>query len=263
MEILLALLLIGGGAAFAVVQYRRSGARMMETQFMPTTSVKDALDLVKEMSSTDPFYRHYVELKGTLVCKEPLTTPYANRSAAYYSSRCLSVSEVTSVYSDDEGNRHTRVTKQETEISSEHHTAEAYLSDGSSETPVYVNFESFGGDMDLAECCDRFESAGSPWASQFGTRYSYRMASGSRFLGYRLMEKMFPAGGPVYVLGELLNMGDRYVIEKAQMGKKPSLLSYKSEEQIVQDHKNSQMSAVILGGVMVLAGIALLVMRFT
>lgn len=165
----------------------------------------------------------------------------------------------TNVYQDDKGNRHTQVTKQENELSNEHQSVDAYLRDGSSEVPVYINFESFGNDVDLVNCCDRFEAADSPWSTRYGSRYSSMMYGGGRFLGYHLIEKIFPAGSPVYVLGELLHAGDRYVIEKAHLSKKPSLLSYKSEEQIVQDHKNSQLSSVIIGGALVLIGIAVII----
>lgn len=263
MKIMLGLLLIAGGVLFAVFQYRKKGARMQETQYMQTSSIKDALEIVNDMSTTDPSYRHYVELKGTLVCDAPLTTPFANRSAAYYTNRCMSVSEQTNVYQDEDGSRRTRVSKSENEISNEQQYAESYLKDGSCATPVYINFESFGKDIDLMECCDRFEPAGSPWANRFGSRYSHTSFVGSRFLGYRLIEKMFPVNSSVYVLGELLQLGDGYVIEKAQLNNKPSLLSYKSEEQIVQDNKNSQRSSIIIGGVMVLLGIAMIVMHFS
>lgn len=262
MEILIGLLLIVGGIVFAVFQYRRSGARMLETQYMQTSSIKDALEIVKDMEAADPFYRHYVELKGRLVCDTPLNAPFSNRSAAYYTNQCISVSEQTSVYQDKDGNRHTSVSKHENEISNEQQGAEAYLQDGSCDIPVFVNFESFGNDMDLVACCDRFEPAGSSWSNHFGSRYTNSAYMGGRFLGYRLVEKIFPSNSPVYILGELLHMGDRYVIEKAQLNKKPSLLSYKSEEQIVQDHKSSQLSSVIIGSVMALLGIAIIVMNF-
>lgn len=263
MEILIGLVMIVGGLAFAAYQYRRTGTRMQETQYMQTSSISDALEIMDTMEVTDPFYRHYVELKGSLVCDSPLNSPYANRAAAYYTNHCLSVSEQTSVYHDDDGNRHTSVTKHESEISNEHQSTEAYLRDGSCDVPVYVNFDSFGGDIDLVECCDRFEPVGSSWSNHFGARYSSRVYGGGRFLGYRLIESIFPANCPVYVLGELVHMGDRYVIEKAQLSKKPSLLSYKSEEQIVQDHKNSQLTSLIVGGVLVLIGIVVIVMRFS
>ncbi len=258
MEILIGIALIAAGIAIGIYQYRRSGAQLQETLYMQTSSIKDALEIVDEMSSSDPFYRHYVELKGSLVCDAPLNSPFSNRQAAYYTNRCLSVSEKTRVYQDNQGNRRTQVTKQENELSNEHQSADAYLRDSSTDVPVYINFDSFGGDIDLMECCDRFEAADSPWASRFGSRYSNMMYSDGRFLGYRLIESIFPVGSPVYVLGELLHMGDRYVIEKAHLSKKPSLLSYKSEEQIVQDHKNNQLSSVIVGGVLVLVGIVMI-----
>ncbi len=263
MEILIAVLLIVGGVAFGVYQYRRSGAKLLESQYMQTSSIKDAADIVDSMTSADPNYRHYVELKGSLVCASPLKSPFAERPAAYYSNRCLSVSEQTSTYRDNDGHSHTRTTKQENEISSEQQSAEAYLKDNSCDIPVFINFDSFGGDLDLMECCDRFEPSGSAWCSSFGVRFSGMGFGGGRFLGYRLIERIFPANGSVYVLGELLRMGDRYVVEKAHLAKKPSILSYKSEDQIVQDNKKDQIMSLVIGGGMVLVGIVMLVMHFT
>lgn len=263
MDILIGLLLIAGGIGFAIIHYRKSAAQMLETQYMQTSSIKDTLELVDTMCTTDPFYRHYVELKGNLVCDAPLMSPFTDRPAAYYSNRCLSVSEHTSVYQDNDGNRRSRVSKQENELSCEQQSAEAYLNDGSCNIPVYVNFESFGNDLDLVGCCDRFEPANSSWSNRFGGQYSSCMNVSGRFLGYHLVEKIFPSNTPVYVLGEVLRMGDRYVVEKAQVGKKPSKLSYKSEEQLVQDHKSSQNTSLIIGGIMVLAGIAEIIMHFT
>lgn len=262
MYVLIGLLLIAGGVAFAIIQYRNTAAQLLETQYMQTSSIQDAMATLDAMSTTDPFYRHYVELKGNLVCEEPLISPFANRQAAYYSNRCASVSEHTDVYQDDDGNRRTRVSKQETELSSEKQGTEAYLKDGSCDVRVYVNFESFGKDVDLVECCDRFEPADSSWSNRFGGRYSTRMSVGGRFLGYHLKEKIFPANTPVYVLGEMLRMGDRCVVEKAQIAKKPSKLSYKSEEQLVQDHKTSQNTSLIIGGGMALVGVIMIIMNF-
>ncbi len=263
MQLGIGLLLIVIGAAFAVLQYKKNSARMQETQYMQTSSVKDAVAIVDDMAASDPGYRHYVELKGTLVCDSPLTAPFSNRPASYYANRCLSVSEQTSVYQDKDNSRRTRVSKQENEISTEHQHVDAFLKDNSCDVPVWVNFESFGSDMDLIECCDRFEPADSPWSNRFRSRYSNVSYGSSRFLGYRLVEKIFPPNGPVYVLGELMHMGERYVVEKAQVSKKPSLLSYKSEEQIVQDHKATQTTSLIVGGVMALIGLVMIVMHFT
>lgn len=263
MKLLIGLLLIVGGIGFAVIRYRKMAAQITESQYMQTSNIKDTIDLVETMRTTDPSYRHYVELKGDLVCSAPLTSPFASRSAAYYSNRCASVSEQTSTYHDNEGNRHTRVSKHENELSREHQSTEAYIKDSSCPTPIYVNFESFGNDIDLMECCDRFEPTGSEWSNRFGSRYSRRMNMGGRFLGYHLTERFFPSSTPVYILGEVLRMGDRYVAEKAHIAQKPSKLSYKSEEQLVHEQQNAQKSALLIGGALVIAGVVMIIMQFT
>ena len=93
------------------------------------------------------------------------------------------------------------------------------------------------GDLFRANINDMLDRAED--SEKNGIRYSNSFYGGGRFLGYRLIEKIFPANCPVYVLGEWLRMGDRYIIEKAHLAKKPSILSYKSEDQIVQDHKKT------------------------
>lgn len=265
MQVIIGIILIAGGIGYAIYMFKKNEAKAMEMQYMQTTSVEDAVALVDEMSSADPNYHQYVELKGTLYCDSPVQAPFTERDVAFYKNTCYSVSEETYTEKDSNGNTRTKTKKSENQISSESSSVPVYLKDASSDQKVYIDIESFAGDIDLQEGCDRFEPADSGWLQRHQSFYSswnnYRN-SGSRFLGYRLVEKLLYANQPIYILGEIYRNGDRVCIGKSVVSKKQSMLSYKSEDQLVADIKKQKNMSVVIGGIACLAGIVCIVMNF-
>lgn len=82
----------------------------------------------------------------------------------------------------------------------------------------------------------------------------------SRFLGYHLKELFFPVNTNAYVLGEILKNGDNtYSIEKAHQSKKPSALTYKSEEEMLSNNKKEQITSLVIGAVALVIGIFLII----
>lgn len=265
MQVIIGIVLIAAGIGYAVYMFKKNEAKALEMQYMETASVADASALVDEMASADPNYHHYVELKGTLFSDEPVQAPFTERKVAFYKNSCYSVSEETYTEKDSNGNTRTQTRKSENKISSESSSVPVYLKDASSDQKVYIDIESFGGDLDLQDGCDRFEQAGSGWLQRhqsFSSGWSSRCGSGSRFLGYRLVEKLLYADQPVYVLGELYRNGSRLYIGKSVVSKKQSMLSYKSEDQLVADIKRQKNMSVVMGGIACLIGIVCIVMNF-
>lgn len=263
--IIFGFLLIVGGIAFGIFQYKHNDKKRIEMQYMQTSSIRDALDIVENMSATAPDYRHYVEIKGTAQRDEAMMAPYSGRNVVYYRNRCLSVYEETRTVTDNEGHRHTQRYQREDELASEASPADFFIKDQSSDVKVYVDMESFGGNAELVSACDRFESQTSSWIRDNQSRFQflnqgfYGGRSGSRLLGYRFKESILPAGQPLYLLGELYKMGDRFYIGKALTAKKPSALSYKSEDQLVEETKQSKLIGIVISAIMVLAGIYLII----
>ncbi len=260
MQILLGIVLILGGAAGGFFMFKRFEAAAMEMQYMQTSSVSEAIDLMESMLSTDPSYRHYVELKGVINSEEPVTAPFSGRQAAFYSNQCYSVNEETQTKRDSQGNTRTEIVKKENQISSEKSPVPTFLKDPSSETPVYIDMDSFGGAVELQPGCDRFEAHNSSWLQQnhhYVSRWNYYPQA--RFLGYRLKEQLLAANQPIYALGELYASGGRYYIGKSYVDKKHSKLTYKSEDQLVNDTKNKKWLAIAIGAGCIAIGIFMII----
>lgn len=265
MQFLLGIVLIAAGVGYGIYMFKKNEAKALEMQYMQTTSVADAVSLVDEMASADPEYHHYVELKGTLFSDTPVQSPFTERAVAFYKSSCYSVNEETYTQKDSHGNTRTETRKKENQISSESSSVPIYLKDASSDQKVYIDIESFSGDVDLQQGCDRFEQAGSGWLQShpaFLSGWDRSRNSGSRFLGYHLVEKLLYTNQPVYVLGEVYRNGDRVCIGKSVIAKKQSMLSYKSEDQLVADIKRQKNMSLAMGGIACFAGLICIVMSF-
>lgn len=256
MNILIGILLIAGGIVYAFYMFRKYAAAAMEMQYMQTSPIADAEELIQEMSVSDPNYHHYVELKGTLYCEDKLIAPFTERPAAYYVSKSYIVSEETRTVRDSKGNMRSKLEKSETLISDEKSSAAVYLKDQSCDTPVYIDMESFGSDMDLQKGCDRFEHKDSEWLRRNQSYYSrWDRQTSAQLLGYHLKEELLNVEQPLYILGEMYLNGGKFYIGKSVIAKKPSKLSYKSEEQLVSDTKNKKLYSAIIGGAAALLGI--------
>lgn len=265
MQIVIGIVLIVAGIGYGIFMFKRNGAKALEIQYMQTTPVAEAISLVDEMTDVDPNYHHYVELKGTLYSETPVTAPFTEREVAFYTNCCYSVSEETYTERDSNGNTRTRTRKKESQISSESSSISVYLKDTSTDQKVYIDVGSFADDIDLQQGCDRFESSNSSWMQRhpnFYSNWNHHHGGSTRFLGYRLVEKLLYANQPIYVLGEIYRNGDRVCVGKSVIAKKPSTLTYKSEDQLVNDTKKQKTMSLVIGGIGCLVGIVCIVMNF-
>lgn len=263
MNILIGILLIAGGAAYAFYMMKKHGGAAVEMQYMRTSTIADAQELIKDMTDSDPDYHHYVELKGMLNCEEEIVAPFTERPAAYYESKSYLVSEETKMDRDANGNMRSRIVKTESQISNEKSSAAVYVKDQSCDTPVYIDVESFGGDVDLQKGCDRFERKDSDWMRRNQSYYSrWNRSCNAQVIGYHLKENLLNINQPIYVLGEMYLNGGKYYIGKSVVGKKASKLSYKSEDQLVNDTKNQKLMSAAIGGAAVLVGIFMIISFF-
>ncbi len=264
MQLLLGVILIAGGVGYAIFMFKKHGDAALEMQYMQTTTVADAVEIIDNMAGADPNYRHFVELKGILQSVEPVKAPFTEREVAYYRNQCYSVNEETQTEKDSNGNTRTRVVKKENEIANERSSVDIFLKDDSSEECVYVDLESFGGDADLQAGCDRFEEENSAWVKQnLSLQTTSNSFHGAKFLGYRLKESVLNNHQPVYVLGELFKNGNRLYVGKSCVAKKPSKFTYKSEDQLVADTKKQRLLSLAIGIGAALVGIFILIQHFT
>lgn len=128
-QILLGLIIAIAGVVYALYMYRKSKNDLIEIQYMQTTPISEALELLQSMDGAGSTYRHYVELKGILHSKEPVSAPFTERQVAYYHSSSYSVHEETRTECDSKGNTRTRTVKKENLISDEKSPVPVYITD--------------------------------------------------------------------------------------------------------------------------------------
>lgn len=263
MPLVIGILLIIAGAVLGTIFFRRHGKRSTEMRYMQTSTIQEAIEVIDSMAGVDLSYRHYVELKGVIQPEQPVTAPFSERPVAYYQNRLSSVRQDSHVITDDKGNRRTVTNKVESLLSNESSPTEVYITDLSGPTKVYLDLNSFGSDLDLFPSCDRFEPENSPWMHSYQMRVNWMFPrSGSHFLGYRLQEEIFAVNQPLYVLGEMYKMGDRYYIGRSVRDKKPSLVSYKSEDEIINNTKRYRILSAVIGALGIVAGAAAIAYYF-
>lgn len=258
MAIIIGLLIMVAGIGCAVYMFQKNKKKVEEIQFQQTTCIKDVLDIVGDLSSLDENYRHYSEVKGHLhSVSGDVEAPFSQRTVAYYENEVYSVHEETRTERDDKGNTRTVTDKVETSLSSEKSPVEVYLSDSSSDEKVYIDMASFGSDVDLMPGCNRMEAEDSNWVKE-NFNFNFSKTRGSRFLGYRFFEEILPEDQPMYILGEIHKRGNRLYVGRSVTTKKPSHVTYKSEDELLDDIKNEKLMAIGIGVVGVVAGIVVM-----
>ncbi|MGL5677425.1 MAG: GIDE domain-containing protein [Cellulosilyticaceae bacterium] len=255
MNILIFLVVLLGCGGDVFYAFKKADEKSLDISYMQTSSLKDAIDILNDMSFSDPNYRHYAEIKVTAHSDRSITAPFSGQNVVYYTNECFSVTQETKVTYDSNNKRHTRTVKVEHELASDASSNPLWIKDNSISTPIYLDLQSFDSHVELTQGCDRFEQKN----SQFARTHFTDFRGGSDFLGFRLKESILRESQPLYILGELYKMGNEFYFGKAHQAGKTSLLSVKSEDQILEDVKKQKTMAIVKAvGVAILALIFIL-----
>ncbi len=257
-------------AVVLFVLSKKSESKAFEMKATETSRVGDLQGLMAEIAADMPGgggsgYSDFVELKGTIVCDQPVTGEMSNQPVALYETRVERQIETRREVRDSQGNVRTEWSKSTETVSSNRRDATFYLDDGTGRLRVRPE----GADLQLETIVDRFEqpSAVEQGASlaiggmrlAVGSGFGMSMGSDRRTIGYRFIERVLPIGRPLYALGEVADTDDGLVLRKPADKDKPFLLSLKSEEELVRSAESSakwlRIGAVALG----VGGIALAV----
>lgn len=291
MEIQFGFLLVGGLLLFfavtSILRAQKEKKQVMEIKYMQTTPIADAIDLVETMSASDPTYRHYVELKGVAHCDSPVRAPLSGKEAVYFENKSYSVSE-ESVTVTRNGRTTVEHRKKENLISEEASSVPVYITDSSSSEKIYIDMDSFGEDLELQVGCDRFEDervSSSRIPSQQYRDYArtgvrqnngfnprdldpvynpaFYQNTGGRFLGFKYVENILNVNQPLYILGEMYKGAAGYRVGKAMVSSSnQSKLTYKSEDQLVDETAKSSKNRIVMGAVCAVVGVILIIMAF-
>ncbi len=132
-----------------------------------TSQVSDAIAILDDLGSTNSNYRHYCELVGSAMPTGGVVAPYSKRQVAYYDIRCY---RIDSTYGG--GTR-------ETLVAHEHSIDPFYFKDASCDTPVYVDLESFGGNVILVNSTNHVEGPNSDFSKAFQKKAASATSSGT------------------------------------------------------------------------------------
>ena len=261
MEVLIPLLLIGGGLAAIFYLRPKMQNNVTEIKYMQTKTISELNDMFSQMDANGlgNDYREYVELKGTVVSNNLVETPFSNRQVAYCESRLSQVIETREQYRDSNGNMQTRIRKQENTISNEKSSQDISLIDNSSNEPVVLEINASGCKLDIPKTFDRFEPKGNLGRYRYFNSFAWNRY-GAETLGFKMTEETIETNQNLYVIGEAFRVGNTLHIGKPQDGKNPFIITTKSEEDLVNSANQNAKFALIGGIIAIVIGILMFIM---
>lgn len=262
MNLIVALLLIGGGLGAIFYLRPKTKNDVMEMKYMKTKTISELRDMFRQMDENGlgNDYREFVELKGTVVSEDLIDTPFSNRKVVYCESRLAQVTESTERYRDSNGNWQTRVSKQENTISNEKSSQEILMSDTSTKEPVVLEINATNCKLDIPETFDRFEPKANLGRYRYFSSFSWN-GFGAETLGFRMTEETIGANQSLYVIGEAFKVGNQIHIGTPQDNKKPFIITTKSEEEMINSSDQKALFLLIGGIIAIIAGIIVFIYR--
>ncbi len=249
MNIIVALLLIGGGLS-AIFYFRpKTQKDVLEIKYMQTKKISELQDMFNQMDSNGlgNDYREFVELKGTVVSDNLLNTPFSNRKVAYCESKLAQVTETLEQYRDSNGYTRTRAKQNETTISHEKSSQEISMIDDSTQTSVVLEINGTGCKLDIPKTFDRFEPKNNLSNYRYFNSFSWNRY-GSETLGFKMTEETIEPNQSLYVIGEAFRVGNKIHVGKPQDNNKPFIITTKSEEDLI-NKSNQKALFMLVGGI--------------
>lgn len=253
---------------------RRSQSKVHYVKATETSKIGVIEKLVAEVAADMPDglatgYKDYVEVKGRVVCDEPLQGEISDQTGAIVETEVVRVCERREERRDAQGNIHTEWRKHEETVSSNRRESPFWVDDGTGR--LRVKPKGSRG-VELIKVVERFQPASDGGAGGQITlsmgRFQMSVGSGrwdltsSRTLGYRFIERVLPVGKPIYAIGEVAATEDEGLVLRPpteEDKKKPFMVTPKTEEEIVKSAEKSAKILRIIAIVVGAGGVALAV----
>lgn len=252
-----------GLAWFLHVQGQRVGKEILKIRATDTSTIEELKQLQASIEAEigGGAFQQVVELMGTIVCNNPLTSELGEEECVYYQTHIEEEYERTYYETDEEGNR-VRKTSRETRKVAGHETSIRFqLKDATGTIMVNPN----QADLEALQVVDHYEPYGG------GKKVRYRkfklddtpnQSKDHRTLGYRFQEWVLRVGSPIYLLGEVNDRENQLMIDKPKEADQPFIITYKTEAELVEDKQGSQTAlkvgywvALVGGGLSILVGL--------
>lgn len=255
---------------------KRSETKVHYVKATETTKVGAVQQLVNEVAADMPDgmalgYKDYVELKGRVVCDEPIRGELSDQVGAIVETEVIRVYERREETRDSQGHVRTEWRRTEETVSSNRRESPFWLDDGTGRIRVKAN-----RGVELVKTFERFEQPqGGYNESGFGGQVSvgsgrFQISVGGghwdmnsqRTLGFKFIERLLPVNKPVYAIGEVAVIEDEGLVFRPPTEddkKKPFMLSPRTEEEIVKSAEKSATVLKVIAVVVGLGGAALVV----
>jgi hypothetical protein len=254
---------------------RRSADKVHYVKATDTSTVGAIQKLVSEVAADMPDgeaigFKDYVEVKGRVVCDEPIRGELSEQLGAIVETDVIRVAERREEVRDAHGHIKTTWRKHEETLSSNRREAAFWIDDGTGRLRVKPD-----RNVELIKSFERFENEGGHGIGFGGGqlnlsmgRYQLSVGGGhwdpttSRTLGYRFIERLLPVGKPVYAIGEVAAIPDEGLVLRAptdDQKKRPFVVSPRTEEEIVKSAEKSALFLKVGAALLAVGGLALVV----
>lgn len=238
---------IGLGLFFVAIAaglffWRKSALdKVLQLKAATTRKVSELIEMAKTLAK-DMGKGHYgemVEVRGKIVCDQPLISELAKQRCVYYRAEVKREYEETKVVTDSQTGRQKNETRRGNEtLSSNKRCVPFHIEDETGKIEVLPD----GADIDEEKALSRFDpesallSGGNTIA--FG---GFQIAVGNpvvggtrRSLGYHLDEWILPAGKDGFAIGEVTDNEGKLVIRKPSEKGNRFIISTRSKEALIQ-----------------------------
>ena len=189
-------------------------------------------------------WRQQVEVKGNVVCNNPLTAKLSQRPCVYSYTVIVERYEEKETTTDEDGEvRHT--TEEHSKIIANNQTQiNFWLEDATGK----IEIDPLNAEIDGLTVVNEFESYN-----------GVQNNSNHRIIGYQKTERIIAVDSFIYVLGEISDADGKLKICASSDSKQPFLISYKSEEKIIKSKSSDSQSKIYWGSGLLIVGLLMII----
>jgi hypothetical protein len=260
---IIAILLLCGGVGL-FFGYRSQSKKLFEIRatqtFLSSELIQEAKDVADGLGEKGSFNK-LAEVKGKVVCNNPLTSELARKRCVHYSMSITRKWEETYWDTDSQGRRVQKTRTGSDTVSHNERSVPFFVQDEGGK--IKINPE--GAEMIREKVYSDFKSGEMGGASITIGSFSITLPSitpisGRRTIGYEYEESIIPVDRDVYILGEAADSSGEVQMQKPSDAKKKFIISIKSEEELKRSIQGA-MTGMLVGCVICgIGGIVLLVL---
>ncbi|MEL6927555.1 MAG: E3 ubiquitin ligase family protein [Cyanobacteria bacterium J06600_6] len=236
-------LIIWAVAITFLIKHRFLKADVQAMYATETSEIGDLRAMQKNIAQEmgqDGTWREQVEVKGFVIANRPLTAELSEIPCVYCHTVIKEEYERTEYDTDDDGDTNVSEVKGTKTISDHKSQVNFYLEDDTDQ--ILINPE--GAEIDALTVVNEFESC------------YHERSRDYRTLGYQRTEKIIELESEVYILGEVKDIDGRLQIAASKDSKTPFMISYRSEEELIDQKQSLCRRKLFWGiGLFVLGGI--------